>query len=95
VPDRILIVLVKNAAFVGSASTNPFHFYHYNITNLVLCVNGVQHPSKLLTMDCFSSSGDTRAYKILFSSTGIHHDDRADMITLEMFTNFSTYYDFT
>ena len=24
VPDRILIVLVKNAAFVGSASTNHF-----------------------------------------------------------------------
>jgi len=40
-PNRILIVLVKNAAFVGSASTNPFHFHHYDMTNLVLCVNGV------------------------------------------------------
>jgi len=43
VPDRILIVLVKNAAFVGPASTNPFHFHHY-MTSLVLYVNGVQHP---------------------------------------------------
>jgi len=36
VPDRILIVLVRNAAFVGSASTNPFHFHHYDMTNLEL-----------------------------------------------------------
>jgi hypothetical protein len=86
VPDRILIVLVKNAAFVGYASTNPFHFYHYDKTNLVLYVNGVQHPSEPLTIDCSSTFGAIRAYETLFSSTGIHHDDRAYMITLEMFT---------
>jgi hypothetical protein len=86
VPDRILIVSVKNADLVGSASTNPFHFHHYDMTNLVLYVNGVQHPSEPLTMDCFSPFGATRAYETLFSSTGIHHDDRAHLITLEMFT---------
>ena len=37
-------------------------------------------------MDCSSPFGATRAYETLFSSTGIHHDDRAHMITLEMFT---------
>ena len=85
-PDRILIVLVKNAAFVGSASTNPFHFHHYDMTNFVLYVNGVQHPLEPLNMDCSLPFGATRAYEILFSSTGIHHDDRVHMITLEMFT---------
>jgi len=83
VRDRTLIVLVKNAAFVASASTNPFHFHHY-MTNLVLNVNGVQHPSEPLTMDCSSPLGATRAYETFFSSTDIHHDDRAYMITLEM-----------
>jgi hypothetical protein len=34
-PDRIHMVLVKNAAFVGSSSTNPFYFHHYDMTNLV------------------------------------------------------------
>jgi len=91
VPDRILIVLVKNAAFVVSASTNPFHFHHYDMTNLVLYVNGIQHPSEPLTMDCSSPFGATRAYETLFSSTGIHDDDRAHMITREMFTKFFTY----
>ena len=86
VPNRILIVLVKNAAFLGFASTNAFHFHHYNLTNLMLYVNGVQRPSEPLTMDCSSSFGATRAYKTLFSSIGIHHDYRAHMITLEIFT---------
>jgi hypothetical protein len=82
--ETILIAAVKNTAFVGSASTTPFHF-HY-MTNLMLCVSGVQHPSEPLTMDCSSSFGATRVYETLFSSTGIHHDDRAHMITLGMYT---------
>ena len=28
ITERILTALVKNAAFVGSASTNPFYFNH-------------------------------------------------------------------
>ena len=83
--------MAKNASFVGSASTNPFHFHHYEMTNLVLYVNGFQHPSEPHTMDCRSPFGDTRAYETLFSSTGIHHDVRAHMIILEMFTKVSTF----
>jgi hypothetical protein len=53
------------------------------MTKFVLNVNGVQHPSQPLTMNCSSPFGTTRAYET-FSSTGIHHDDRACTITLEM-----------
>jgi len=84
--ERILIAFVKNTAFVGSASTNPFHFHHYDMSNLVLFVNGVQKPSEPLTIYCSSTFGATRAYETPFSSTGIHQDDRAHMMTLEMFT---------
>ena len=86
IPERILLGFVKNTAFVASASTNPFHFHHYDMTSLVLYVNGVQYPSEPLTMDCSSPYGVARAYETFFSSTAIHHDDRAHMITLEMFT---------
>ena len=37
-------------------------------------------------MDCSSPYGITRAYETLFCCIGIHYDDRAHMITLEMFT---------
>jgi hypothetical protein len=85
IPERLLIGLVKNSAFVGSTTTNPFHFHHFDMSNLVLYVNGVQHPAEPLTMDCSSPFGVTRAYETLFSSTGIHYDDRGHMINLEMF----------
>jgi len=82
----ILVAFVKNTAFVFPASTNPFHFHHYDTTNIVLSLNGVQKPSEPLTIDCSSTIGATRAYETLHSSSGIHHDDCAHMITLEMFT---------
>ena len=69
---------------MNTPSTNPFHFHHYDITNLVLYVKGVQQPAEPLSMDCSTPFGVTRAYETLLSSTGIHHDDRAHMITLEM-----------
>ena len=86
IPERILIALVKNTAFVGPDSTNPFHVHHYDMTNVVLCVNGVQHPAESLSMDCSTTFGATQAYETLFSSTGIHHDDSDHMINLEKFT---------
>jgi len=86
IPERILVAFVKNTASVGSASTSPFYFHHYDMSILVLFVNGVQNPYEPLTIDCSSTFGATRAYETLFSSTGIHYDDRFHMITLEMFT---------
>jgi hypothetical protein len=87
IPERLLVAFVKNIAFVGSASINPFQFQHYDMTQLVLYVNGVQYPAEALTMNCSSPFGVTRAYETLFSSTGIHHDDRGNMISLDMFRN--------
>jgi len=86
VPQKILIAFVKTTSFVGSASTNPFYFHHYDMTNHVLFVNGVQKPSEPLTMDCSSTFDANSAYETLFSSTGIQYDDRAHINTLEMFT---------
>jgi hypothetical protein len=56
------------------------------MSNLLLYVNGVQHPAEPLTMDCSSPFRVTRAYETLFSSTGIPHDARGHMINLEIFT---------
>jgi len=88
IPERILIAFVKNTTFVGYTNTNPFHFHHYDMMNLVFFVDGVQNPSEPLTNDSSSTFGATRSYERLFSSTGIHHDDCAHMITLEIFTKF-------
>jgi hypothetical protein len=87
IPERLLVALVKNSSFVGSASSNPFEFKHYDMTEFVLYVNGVQYPAEPLKMNCSTPFGATKAYETLFSSTGIHDGDRGHMITPEMFTN--------
>ena len=86
IPVRILLGFVRYTAFVSSASTNRFHFRHYDVTSLVLYVNRVQYPSEPLTMDSSLPNGGTKAYETLSSSTGIHHDDQAHTITLRMLT---------
>jgi len=45
--QRILIDMVRNTVFAGSATTNPLHFQNYDITNFVLHVDAVQYPSNL------------------------------------------------
>ena len=84
-PERIFTALVKMQHLLA-LPVRPVYSHNYDTTNLLLYVNGVQHPSKPLSIDLCSHFGATRAYEILYSSTGIHHDDRAHMITLEMFT---------
>jgi len=55
------------------------------MTNLVLFVDEVQHPSEPLNVDYSSPFGTTRLFETQFRITGIQHDDRAHMITLEIF----------
>jgi hypothetical protein len=52
------------------------------MTSLVLNLNVFSFLPSFLP--CSSSFGASRDYETIFSSTGIHHDDRAHMITLEM-----------
>ena len=71
IPERILIAFVKNTAFVGSVSTNPFHFHHYDMLNLVLFVNGVKNPSEpLIVLQHLVLPGLTKhIFRVLVSIT--------------------------
>jgi hypothetical protein len=46
--------------------------------------NGFWNSSESLAIDCLSTFGVTRGYEMLFS--GINHNPRDILITLEMFT---------
>jgi hypothetical protein len=45
-PKRLLFTMVKNSDFLGSRTTNPYHFRNYNVTNVTMYVNGKQIPSE-------------------------------------------------
>jgi len=40
IPKRLLLTMVKNTKFLGSVTTNPYHFRHYDLSSFALNVNG-------------------------------------------------------
>jgi hypothetical protein len=85
IPKRILIAIVKNAAFVGFASTNPFHFHHYDDKFCAAC-KWSSVPFRATYNGLLFALWSYQSLRKTILITGMHHNDRADMITLEMFT---------
>jgi hypothetical protein len=50
-PRRILVVLVKNAAFNGSYKLDPLYFQHEDLTFMACYIDGVQFPIKAYQPD--------------------------------------------
>jgi len=50
IPKRFLFSVVKNTEFLGSITTNPYHFRHYDLSSFALNVNGIQIPTEGLSL---------------------------------------------
>jgi hypothetical protein len=78
IPKRILFAMVKNADYLGSLTTNPYRFRHYDLSYFALNVNGkhgMDHEMSVM------------GYRTLFEGSGIHHSDRGLQITHDMYMN--------
>ena len=43
-PKRLIFTMVKNNDFLGTMSTNPFNFRHYDLNHFAMYVKGRQIP---------------------------------------------------
>lgn len=50
-PSKMYVAFVKQAAVNGSYASNPFNFQHYNVSEIVVTVNGEPTPVRPLKMD--------------------------------------------
>ena len=57
-PSRMYVTFVSQAAVNGSYTENPFNFQHFNLSEIVLYVNGEPHPVRPMKLDF----GDNRSY---------------------------------
>ena len=57
-PSRMYVTFVSQAAVNGSYTENPFNFQHFNLSEIVLYVNGEPHPVRPMKLDF----GDNRNY---------------------------------
>ena len=87
-PSFLLFTMIPNTNFVGTVSTNPYHFVHNNMEYFALYVKD-KLINSIPIQSVFSSTRKlfSRAYETLFSGTNIHHSDKGHMITPSMFTN--------
>ena len=70
IPTRIVIGLVRNDAFNGTTTRNPFNFQNFNLSEISVYSDGQQqHGIKPLTTD-FQRSLYVRGFNTLFSGTG-------------------------
>ena len=87
IPKRLLFVMVDNGEFLGSLTTNPFNYQHFDMTFFTLFVNGKQKPSGGLNLDTACEKGSVMAHRTLFEGSGIRHSNAGLQISHASFVN--------
>ena len=90
IPDRVIACLVQDNALAGSYVLNPFHFQHFDMSQIVFKVNGQQIPAIALEPN-FTSGDYIREYHYCLESLG--YDTGPQMIDLNP-TEWATGYTF-
>jgi len=79
--------MVKNTKFLGSVTTNPYNFRHYDLSSFALKVNGKLIPTEGLSLGIDHEKTSVMWYRTLFDGSGIHHSKSGLQITPDMFIN--------
>ena len=82
IPNRTAICMMDNDSYNGNYKKNPFHFQHYNLTQIGISVNGEEVPFKPLKLN-FDEKLFVTAYSTLFSGTGKLHGNSGSIIKRE------------
>jgi len=83
-PKRLLFTMVKNSDVLGSVTTNPYNFRHYDLSSFALNVNGKQIPTEGLSLGMDHDKTSVMGYRTLFEGSGIHHSNSGLQITHDM-----------
>lgn len=85
-PSMIIFGMVKNDAFSGVRSLNPFNFQRFDLQNFQIIVNGRTYPIKPFEIKQDSNNEIySRAYYNLFESFNLDQTDASHQITMKNF----------
>jgi len=87
VPKRHLFTMLKNKKFLGSVTTNPYHFRYYDLRSFALNLNGRQVPTEGLSLGMDHEKTSVMGYRTFFEVSGIHHSKSGIQITHDMYIN--------
>ena len=92
-PTRVVLGVVKSAAFNGSLDLNPFNFIHASVRSIVLRINGRAVPFDDIDLN-FDQDKFLHAYLLLYQGTDSLFTDKSCGITPEHYKNGHTIYAF-
>jgi len=85
IPKRLLFTVVNNTEFLGSVTTNPYNFRHYDLSSFALNVNGKHIPTYGLSLCMDHEKTSVIGYRTLFEGSGTHHSNSGLQITHDMY----------
>lgn len=92
-PKRLLFALVDHEAKNGNYLKDPFNFAHFNLSSIVLNIDGHPVPNKPIRLD-YDDGIYTQAYLNLATVSGKAFSDEDNAITRSMFPNGYAIYAF-
>jgi len=85
-PWAITLGFVRNAAFMGNYSLNPYNFQHFNLCHISLNVEGDSIPTRPLTPN-YTTGRYTECYETLFKGTKMLGDNITHGVTYDKYPN--------
>ena len=82
IPKRIALCMMDNDSYNGNYKMNPFNFNYYNLSQILISVNGEEVPFKPLKFN-FDAKLFVTAYNTLFSGMGELHGNSGSIIKRE------------
>lgn len=80
VPNRLIVGLVRQAAFNGDQRYNPFTYELYNMSSIILTINGEEYPYRTLELTHDSAVKDLRGYHRFLEATGCLQRGKGNLI---------------
>lgn len=90
-PRRVVIGLVRNDAFNGTAKRNPFNFEHFDLNYLSLSTGSQNFPAQPLT-PAYHEGLYLEAYDSLYTGLGYTNEDRSFCINRQQYVGGYTLY---
>ena len=82
-PNRIVVMLLKQAAFNGDITMNPFSAGKFNVSTIKQLVNGEEYPFETLELQHNDNSKDLRDYYRFLQASGVLCRRRGNMVLKE------------
>lgn len=86
IPNKVVIGIVNNSAYVGNFAENPFNFAHHSVRKVGVYVDGESLPGKPMTLN-FDKGLYLEGYKSLFDVAGTFGTDDGTDITRKDYKN--------